>query len=209
MKQKIIDLSYNSSNLNTLRDATFEKYDLSLYSNKKPNEKDLSPRENSKKLLDIAKDFVKNFDNGTASNLLFAGSSGTGKTFLSSCIANELIKNGHTVLYQTAPLLLDKIFDYKYGDNTKNAKELYDNVYNVDLLIIDDLGTENQTGAKFAELFNIINARILEQNKKTIISSNFDLQKLSEMYDHRLISRLIGNFSICRFYGEDIRLKNS
>ena len=208
MKQKILDLSYNSSNLNSLRESTFDKFNLTLFSNQKPNEKDISPRDNSKKLLEVAKDFVKDFNTGASPNLLFTGPSGTGKTFLSSCIANEILKKGNTVLYQTAPLLLDKIFEYKYTDNNNN-KELYDNVYNVDLLIIDDLGTENTTSGRYAELFNIINSRILEQKKKTIISSNYDLKTLSEKtYDNRLISRLVGNFTICRFYGDDIRLKN-
>ncbi len=110
MKQKILDLSYNSSNLNILREATFDKYNLNLFSNNKTNENMESPREHSKKLLELAKEFVDNFDKGTSQNLMFVGQSGTGKTFLSSCIANEIIKSGHTVLYQTAPLLLDRIF---------------------------------------------------------------------------------------------------
>ncbi len=209
MEQKILNISYNNSNLNLLKDSTFDKFDLTLYSDKKNDSGGITARENSKKLLKLAHSFVENFESGEAKNLLFVGPSGTGKTFLSSCIANEIIKKGHTVLYQTAPLLLDKIFEYKYSDSIKSDKNLYDSVYNADLLIIDDLGTENPTPAKFAELFTIINARILEKNKKTIISSNFDLEKLGKLYDHRLISRFVGNFSICKFIGNDIRLTKS
>ena len=75
------------------------------------------------------------------------------------------------------------------------------------LLIIDDLGTENLTSAKSEELFTIINSRLITPNTKTIISTNLSLNDLSATYDHRIISRLMGNFNIVRFYGEDIRLK--
>ncbi len=206
MKQKIIDITYNSSNLNNLKSSTFEDFDSSLFSDKKPKEGESSPKENITKLCDLAKEFVKSFNSKETQSLLFIGPTGTGKTFLSSCIANEIIRDGHTVLYQAAPLLLDKIFEFKYSDGNSSAKELYDNVYNTDLLIIDDLGAENSTPAKFTELFNIINTRLLDPTKKTIISTNFDLEKLSKVYDSRLIYRFIGNYRICKFFGDDIRL---
>ncbi len=131
---------------------------------------------------------------------------GVGKTFISSCIANEIISKDYTVLYQTSSLLLNSIFEYKYSKQ-ENSKELYDSLFTVNLLIIDDLGTENLTSAKSEELFTIINSRLITPNTKTIISTNLSLNDLSATYDHRIISRLMGNFNIVRFYGEDIRLK--
>ncbi len=83
---------------------------------------------------------------------------------------------------------------------------------NVDLLIIDDLGTENMNSMKFAELFTIINSRMLPQSKKvikTIISTNLDLSTLASLYGERIISRFAGNYNICPFFGEDIRIKIS
>ena len=74
-------------------------------------------------------------------------------------------------------------------------------------LLLTIYGTENASNAKFAELFSIINTRLLNPNTKTIISSNFDLDKLNKIYDDRLISRFIGKYNICKFYGDDIRLK--
>ncbi len=138
---------------------------------------------------------------------MFTGTAGTGKTFMSGAIANELLKNGHTVLYQTAPLLLDNLFEYKYGNSSKLSKDLYNSLFDVDLLIIDDLGTENQTSAKFAELFSIINSRMLNPNTKTVISTNLNLKQLAKLYDDRIISRIISKYSICKFFGDDIRLK--
>lgn len=209
MKQELLNEAYNKSNMHNLQNETFENLDLSLFSEIPNSEKyrsELSPRENIKKIINVSKEFVKNFDKQEQKNLLFTGTTGIGKTYISSCIANEIIKNGYNVLYQTSPILLDSIFSYKYNNNA--SKDLYNNLFSVNLLIIDDLGTENLTAAKFTEIFTILNARLLTSNTKTIISTNFSLEELSKMYDTRILSRLIGNFSICRFFGEDIRLRH-
>lgn len=82
----------------------------------------------------------------------------------------------------------------------------------MDLLIIDDLGTENMNNMKFAELFTIINSRLLpRQDKitKTIISTNLDLKGLASFYGERIVSRLIGYYNICPFFGDDIRILNN
>src|SRR5699024_6365807 len=122
----------------------------------------LSPRDNIKNIKKIALSFINNFDNSNEKNLLFTGNTGLGKTFLSNCIANELLKKGKTVLYQTASVMLDSIIDYRFNKNS--SIDMYENILTVDLLIIDDLGTECMNSMKFSELFNIINTRLLNQN---------------------------------------------
>ena len=132
-----------------------------------------------------------------------------GKSFLSSCIANEILKQGKTVLYQTAPIMLDTIMDYRFGKNN-SSENIYNSLLNVDLLIIDDLGTESMNSMKLSELFNIINSRLLNSNNKvikTIISTNLNLQDMFSTYDERIVSRIVGNYNICYFYGDDIRFK--
>ena len=211
MKQKLINAYYNKFNTFKIDTNSFSNFDESLYSSEASFEKygtKVSPRDNIKKIREISQNFIDNFKSPSSNNLLFIGTTGVGKTFLSGCIANEILKMGHTVIYQTAPILLDSIFEFKYGSKSQGSKDLYESLYKVDLLIIDDLGTENPSSAKFAELFAIINSRLLNPNTKTIISTNFDLEKLSKLYDDRLISRFIGNYKICKFYGDDIRLKN-
>lgn len=79
------------------------------------------------------------------------------------------------------------------------------------MLVIDDLGTESLNNIKFTELFSLLNARLLNQNNKvtkTIISTNLNLNELSARYGERIISRFIGNYNICYFFGDDIRIKN-
>ena len=103
--------------------------------------------------------------------------------------------------------MLDKIIDYKFGKSNENIVEA---IYDVDLLIIDDLGTEIVNSIRVTELLNIINARLLNTNKitKTIISTNLSLQDLFDTYEERIISRIIGNYNVCYFFGDDIRVKN-
>ena len=212
LKQKLFNIEYNKSNIYNLASQNFDNFKINYYSDKADPDKyhsDLSPRENIKLIYDISQKFLENFENPNEKNLLFTGNTGLGKTFLSSCIANELIKKGRTVLYQTAPVMLDEIINYRFcKDSSQN--DFYGHLLNVDLLIIDDLGTECMNQMKFTELFNVLNTRLLNQSNKvtkTIISTNLSLQNLYSNYDERIVSRLVGYYDICYFFGDDIRFK--
>ena len=159
LKQKIYDIEYNKSNMSNLEKQNFNNFNLNFYSdeiNKQKYNSDISPRENIKLIKNICDKFINNFDNTEQRNLLFTGNTGLGKTFLSSCIANELLKKDKTVLYQTASVMLDTIISYRFG-KPNVSKDIYDYLLNVDLLIIDDLGTEGVNNMKLVELFNILN----------------------------------------------------
>lgn len=209
LKQKIINIAYKQSNLLKLEDETFETFDIGYYSSKVDEKYGMkkSPLENIEEIRKLSKTFCKNISDKNQKNLLFIGGTGLGKTFLSNCIASEVIKNGYTAIYQTAPILMDTVIEYKLScGKNESAKHKYNQIFDADLLIIDDLGTETMNNIKFTELFNIINTRLLN-NKKMIISTNLTINKLYETYDERVVSRLIGNFIVCKFIGEDIRLK--
>ncbi|MBR2289729.1 MAG: ATP-binding protein [Clostridia bacterium] len=214
LKQKIYDIAYNKSNMGNLEFENFGTFNIRMFSDKENKEKyksDISPRENMNLLKEKANNFIQNFDDPQEKNLIFLGGTGLGKTFLTNCIANELLKEGKTVLYQTAPVMFDDIFDEKYG-KTQNQVNLEKEILTVDLLIIDDLGTEKVSDNKIEELFNIINTRLLNQNHKitkTIISSNLTAQELANTYTMRIGSRLAGSYRFLRFFGDDIRLKRS
>lgn len=211
LKQKLLNIEYNKSNMFNLDKENFNNFNFNLYSdeiNKEKYNSNISPRENIKVIKQMAEDFIANFDNPNSKNLLFTGNTGLGKTFISSCIANEILKSGKTVLYQTAPIMLDSIIDYRFGK--ENNRNILDYIYSVDLLIIDDLGTETTNSMKSTELFNIINTRLLNNSNnitKTVISTNLNINDLPKAYDERMVSRFIGYYNICRFFGEDIRLK--
>ncbi len=133
---------------------------------------------------------------------------------MSNCIAYELLKKGKTVLYQTAPILLESIIDYKFNKNKNYNNSNKDNIYKsaleADLLIIDDLGTESLNSLKLSELFNIINTRILNLNNKitkTIISTNLNINEIFNNYEERIGSRIAGYYDIYCFFGDDLRFR--
>ena len=211
IKQKIFDIAYNKSNMGNLEKENFSNFNLRMFSDKANKElykSDISPRENIELIKEKAITFIENFDDSNEKNLIFTGSTGLGKTFMINCIANEILKQGKTVLYQTAPIMLDSIIDEKFG-NTENKINLQDNILNVDLLIIDDLGAERTNDLKITELFTIINSRLLNPKLKTIISSNLTIEELFKTYTNRIGSRLVGNYKFLRLFGEDLRFKKA
>lgn len=133
-----------------------------------------------------------------------------GKTFMSNCIANELLKNGKTVLYQTAPILLENVINYKMSKQKDSLDNIYKSILDSDLLIIDDLGTESLNSMKLSELFTILNTRILNLNHKptkTIISTNLNINDIFNNYEERIGSRIAGYYDIYCFFGDDLRFK--
>ena len=130
---------------------------------------------------------------------------------MSNCIAAELLKKGKTVLYQTSPVLLESVINYKLNKSKDIHEDFYQSILNADLLIIDDLGTESLNSMKLSELFTILNTRILNLNNKitkTIISSNLNINDIFRSYEERIGSRIAGYYDIYYFFGEDLRFKN-
>ena len=129
---------------------------------------------------------------------------------MSNCIASELLKRGKTVLYQTAPVLIETVIDTKMAKNkTALQVDFYKNVLECDLLIIDDLGTECLNSMKLSKLFTILNTRLLNLNSKitkTIISTNLSIEKIFNSYEERIGSRIAGFYDIFFFFGDDLRL---
>ena len=214
LKQQLINISYNKSNLSNLQKENFKNFNANLFSNEKNIEKykmNISPRENINTIKKASINFIQNFENPEVKNLFFTGNTGLGKTYMTNCIANELLKMGKTVLYQTAPVLLETIIDNKFNKyKTSKTNDFYNQVLQANLLIIDDLGTECINTMKLSELFTIINSRCLNLNNritKTIISTNLNIEKIFEVYEERIGSRIAGFYDIYYFFGEDLRLK--
>ncbi|MGM0379886.1 MAG: ATP-binding protein [Bacillota bacterium] len=206
LKQKIINKYYEMSNLkHKLKTENFKTFNLDIFSNKDLDDYKKSQKENMRHNLTIAEKFTTNFDTDNLRNLLLLGPPGQGKTFLCNCIANSLINKGHLVIYQTAFKLIEIIENVRFNKNNfSNQDPNYQMLFNADLLIIDDLGTEFSNTFTTVEIFNIINSR-LNQNKKTIISTNLSSMQIKEKYSDRISSRVFGNYKILKFYGPDLR----
>lgn len=207
LKQRLINKYYNLSNLkDTLQNENFDNFDIRFYSDKVDPTSGISPKEKIKAIHQTCLKFVTNFG-AEFKNLFFYGNAGLGKTFLCNCIAKSLLDKGIPVLYVTSAQLFKTIEQERFNrDEMDNPYEQINMFHTIDLLIIDDLGTEFSTIVTQSELFNIINSRLLNK-KPTIISTNLSPKDFENQYSDRMISRFVGNYELIRFIGEDIRSK--
>lgn len=197
-RQQEITLLYEQSgiqeiiareNFDTLSTAYYEGEDLQRFEN----------------AALISHKFVDNFKKDYQ-NLLFYGTVGTGKSFLSGCIARELLSQGLAVIYFSANGLFENLARYSF--DAKSKETLYNfckDIYNSDLVIIDDLGTEVTNNFVTSQLFSLLNERHLRQ-KATIISTNLNLEEIRDRYSDRIFSRITSNYTLCKLTGPDIRM---
>lgn len=205
-KKAIIDFLYTQSNLQeVLEKENFNTLSMDYYSR---SHIDSLTGRSSKEAMETAVraclEFVKGFPEDSR-NLLLYGDTGVGKTFLTHCVAKELLDRTFSVIYFTASQLFD-IFARKQFDRDEEAALDYEHIYDCDLLIIDDLGTEFSNGFTTSQLFVCLNERLL-RGKSTIISTNLSLDDLNTMYSERVFSRITSAYTVLRMTGDDIRIQ--
>jgi len=179
----------------------FDDFELSFYPAQK-GEDGISPRDIMKRVLDNCKNYAAGFSRESP-NLLFIGSPGLGKTFMSSCIANEVISRGFSVIYDSTQNVLMRFENVRFGREDLSAVQKY---FDCDLLIMDDLGAEFLTPVSESALYNVINTRITSA-RPLILSTNLTPRQIASSYNDRISSRLDGEFVILHFAGEDLRRK--
>ena len=205
-QKAITDMLYAESNLKyVLERENFDTFSLSYYSNNHVDPKTgTTSLASIKKAYTAAKEFVDTF--GTEfRNLFFYGDTGVGKTFLSNCIARELIEKSYSVLYLSSFELFDTLAKSRF-DKDDEANQINEQIFECDLLIIDDLGTELANSFTVSQLFLCLNERLLSR-KSTIISTNLSLESLVDIYSERTFSRITSNYTILKLTGDDIRIK--
>lgn len=190
----------------------FKTLDLRRYNNDEYLEellpgKKITQREYMKTItIPRIKKYLQEFENEGSHNIFMFGASGTGKTFLSSCIARELTERQHSVLYLRAGELFSKLEKQHFSkEEPGEAEGLTDKLYECELLILDDLGTEFSTKYTISELYNIISDR-LSRGLSTIISTNLAMSQIRSRYDERIMSRFVGQYMLIPFYGRDLRV---
>ncbi|MBP5250555.1 MAG: ATP-binding protein [Lachnospiraceae bacterium] len=207
-KKALTELIYDNSNLKEkLKKENFSTFKLNVYRKDFIDPKSgISSYEQMEDNLNICLNFVKDFDTKKEhDNLLLYGSPGLGKTFLSNCIAAELLKTGHTVLYLTAHQMFEALRNFN-GETGENVTETADYIMTCDLLIIDDLGAELATSFTISRFNEVISERLLK-NRSTILSTNLSLSDIGNVYGERNFSRISGYYTIMHFFGDDLRLK--
>ena len=161
--------------------------------------------EKFKKAVQISQNFIKTF-RSDYQNIFFYGTVGTGKSFLSCCIAKDLMDCGNLVLYFSASQLFDTLSKSMFDKDSKEALfGISEDIYGCDLLIIDDLGTELTNAFVSSQLFSCLNNRHLRK-KATVITTNLSLGELRDRYSDRIFSRITSNYKVCKLAGPDIRV---
>ena len=156
------------------------------------------------KAVDYCRGFIDSFDTDYR-NILFCGTVGTGKSFLSCCIASDLIASYHSVVYMSAKTLFDTLAEAQFSrEKLPEVAAVRERIYDCDLLIIDDLGTEMTNSFVGTELFSIITERY-NSRRSVIISTNLELAQLRDRYSDRVFSRITGSYDVLRLYGPDLR----
>lgn len=201
-KKRIIEENFRNSNIgSTLSNQSFDKFRLDYYSEDIVSGYPVSPRVNMKRILNMCMKFADRFDSQEKS-LLMLGGTGLGKTFLSTCIANELLNAGKSVIYISAVDFFKRIEKSRFDSEDTDVRLFED----CDLLIVDDLGTEAPSVYTTAVFSDILDKRI-RCGRKMILSSNNSFKDFEKLYGERVFSRLAGNFDCMLFYGKDIRIQ--
>lgn len=183
-----------------LKLSTFESFDVSRYPDTFDPELGDKQNEIMSTNLRDCKDFAGSFD-GKGSGLFMIGGTGLGKTHLSLAIANEVIKKGYSVIYDSAPELMRQLEKEAFGRADTDTMQL---ITNCDLLILDDLGAEMKNERYISFVYEIVNSR---QNRQLplIVNSNLTIDELEARYQKRIVSRLF-SLNVLFFCGKDNRM---
>lgn len=157
-----------------------------------------------RRIFEACKGYAAHFSKDSPS-LLFYGRSGLGKTHLSLAIAHDVIAKGYDVIYDSIINLLEQIEREHFG-RARDDNDTLNVLLNVELLILDDLGTEFTSPFYVSAIYNLVNTR-LNRGLPTIISTNLDLSELRSRYEERIMSRLFAAYETMHFIGTDIRLQ--
>lgn len=204
LKQALVQIACDELNRTApLALSTFDSFRPDYYDTQITPGLGMSPYELMDKVLKFCRSYARDFTPHSES-ILMKGATGLGKTHLSLAIANEVIRKGYGVVYVSAPSVVQKL-EKQYFSRNNDDDSLLDLLTDCDLLIIDDLGTEFKTQFSVSQLYNIFNARML-QNKPVIINTNLDLRELEKAYSQRFVSRIMGCSTKLDFIGRDIRV---
>ena len=210
-KKELTDILYKSSNLmQYIEYENFDNFNIEYYPDDYVTKNsDMTPRDNIRRILKASREFIDTFED-THDNILIYGNTGVGKTFLSHCIAKEILDKGCSVIYLTSYNLFDILEAGVFRRDTLDdySAGVLSVLYTCDLLIIDDLGTEMITRFTETRLFTCIQER-LNNNVSTIISTNLSFDDINSNYSERIFSRLTGYYKLFKLTGADIRIKKA
>ncbi|MBP5304187.1 MAG: ATP-binding protein, partial [Clostridia bacterium] len=173
---------------------------LDFYSGTYDEQLGCVPREHMQSILEYCRCYGEDFSLSSDS-LLLSGPTGVGKTHAALSIAGMAANKGYCPVYHSAQSIFHKLEKEHFGKAEGDSETL---LSNCDLLILDDLGTEMTTAFTLAELYEILNNRMLS-GLPTIISTNLTPADWQSRYGEAIASRVLGTFQPLLFVGKDIR----
>lgn len=166
---------YQVSNLESFKKMTFDSYSV---------QGRLGLGDDQVFSLQNALNQARQFAASPKGWLLLTGGYGCGKTHLAAAVANTCVEYGMATIFLTVPDLLDWL-RYAYDSNDSTFEERFEELRNVNLLVLDDLGAQNATSWAAEKLFQIIDYRYVRR-LPMVVTSNQHLEEL----DPRIRSRL-------------------
>ncbi len=205
-REKRLKYLYEYANISpVMQQQSFDRFQFDFYSRKAKANREVTPYENVRSIYQTCRDFADNREYKQGKNLFLYGPAGIGKTFLCSCIAKALLEQDEFVFYQSAYKIFTSMEEFKFKYQGDSALErVIKMLYETPVLIIDDLGTEFITSYTSAALFDILNSRLMDK-KSTVISTNLSMNDLGKLYSPRVQSRILGEYTLLKFDGTDIR----
>ncbi|MBQ6575074.1 MAG: ATP-binding protein [Lachnospiraceae bacterium] len=196
--QAMIRYTYRQSNIEEILQR--ENFDTLSYDHYTDGE-----CEKMKDIIASCRNFADDFGN-RYENILLLGNVGVGKTFLTNCMAKTVLDKGYSVIYFTSIRLFDTLSREVFGHEETRSADILHDIFTCDLLIIDDLGTENVNSFVASRLFDIINERDLRR-RPTIISTNLTFEELDGRYTERNFSRIFAKYTILHPDIGDLRIR--
>lgn len=177
-------------------EGDFAKFDRSIFKDKKQ-------LEDAEYVKDLLLEYIEEFPNNSTRTVLFMGEAGLGKTFLMSALAKELYKKTRRVLFIDSFSLFSVFHKNRLG-----VMKALDPIFDADVLMIDDLGTEPLTQNVTREyFFKLIEYRTLH-NMHTFVTTNLGYAALKDRYTEKSVSRMLcaDYAAVLDFHGRDLRL---
>ena len=139
---------------------------------------DIYPEKERLNIIKYMKDFINKFETDKKlKGLYLCGSFGSGKSYLISALINEVSKKGYNSVILYYPNLLSSL---KSSFNTEDFDIKLDSIMRSDLLLIDDIGAENNTSWSRDEILGTILQYRMDNDLSTFFTSNLNLEELEE-----------------------------